>query len=964
MSTDPTGPLPPAGGSNSIKQVINTTGTSLTIVNGDGNTVTRKGDAPWRNNNPGNLRASNWTQSQPGFVGVSNGFAVFSTVDAGFAAQASLLFNNKNYTGLTLAQAITKYAPPNENNTAAYIKTVSSAMGISPDTPMSSLSPAQQQAMVKSMVGVEGYTTGLKNGKIISGGNTSPAPQPAPGPAPSPSPSPGPAEPATPPPPPSPSRVAEFFPVNIGPNVLHNYADYTYGISIHLLTAEDYNKLKDSPGSYTPKNVIVASGGRRNTTDFARNEYFNEDLFIDDVEFMTIIGMGDSNRSTNALQLKFKIIEPYGMTFIDRINQATWMLGHKNHTQAPYVFQIDFFGNTDSGNLKMISECGPKRIPIQILNMTCKVTDRGSEYTVSAIPYNHQAFNDTIGKTPTTINVTAKNLSDFFRNADGGTNDLKTTKSTDQREAQKENVVEAPATINSDSLTNGINSWFATLLSKNTISQLPEYRFDFDKDIIGGSAGELKSTAVVVAQKIPMAVADQLRSSSFISNLVTPNKSETKVTPGSEAKSDVQVYTIPGGTSIEAVINSMVKSSKYFLDQIANYPSMTDEQYKKAVETNTVTPIRWIKIIPKVEILKFDEKTNLYAKRITYRVEPSNIANGKIEAAPSIDLNQQTVSKQYKYMYTGQNTDILSLDIDFNMAYLLQTTALKQSLTSYGAQTAASQVSNDQPANSSLTQPPGPDSLMRMGIVSDHGAKGMTVINTPTCTDESDANDILRNITTSAGSDMINVKMKIIGDPSFIQQDDVLFNNTNTDVDTANPHVTPNGSIKTSNAIYVWISFLTPVDVDEANGMMKFDEFKSNKFSGVYQILTVDNVFKGGKFEQTLNLIRIQNQQRKAVKPNDSLKQREVAASASAKEAEFQLSLAAVNTEAAGGVAGASAATLSAQSEAAMTAATAKASAVVEAQAQTDPLAAMKKQIAAANTVPIQTASPSLPPTP
>ena len=76
------------------------------------------------------------------------------------------------------------------------------------------------------------------------------------------------------------------------------------------------------------------------------------------------------------------------------------------------------------------------------------------------------------------------------------------------------------------------------------------------------------------------------------------------------------------------------------------------------------------------------------------------------------------------------------------------------------------------------------------------------------------------------------------------------------------------------------------------------------------------------------------------------------------------MSLAAVNTEAAGGVAGASAATLSAQSEAAMTAATAKASAVVEAQAQTDPLAAMKKQIAAANTVPIQTASPSLPPTP
>ena len=39
-------------------------------------------------------------------------------------------------------------------------------------------------------------------------------------------------------------------------NVLHNYASYTYGLSLALMTREEYNAVVDD-GTYTPKRVLI-----------------------------------------------------------------------------------------------------------------------------------------------------------------------------------------------------------------------------------------------------------------------------------------------------------------------------------------------------------------------------------------------------------------------------------------------------------------------------------------------------------------------------------------------------------------------------------------------------------------------------------------------------------------------------------------------------------------------------------
>lgn len=97
-----------------------------------------------RNNNPGNLVYA----GQPGSTGKdANGFAIFSTYDAGYTAevnQISLDLSrgtdiNGNPT-TTLTQLLSSWAPASAgNNPSAYAATVGAATGIDPNSPLLSV---------------------------------------------------------------------------------------------------------------------------------------------------------------------------------------------------------------------------------------------------------------------------------------------------------------------------------------------------------------------------------------------------------------------------------------------------------------------------------------------------------------------------------------------------------------------------------------------------------------------------------------------------------------------------------------------------------------------------------------------------------------------------------------------------------------------------------------------------------
>ncbi|MBO9502511.1 hypothetical protein [Brevundimonas sp. A19_0] len=85
-----------------------------------------------RNNNPGNIEARSDIRWQ-GQAGSDGRFARFETPEHGLRALARDLYTKRDRGLDTVAEIISVWAPPNENNTAAYIAAVSRAIGVDPN---------------------------------------------------------------------------------------------------------------------------------------------------------------------------------------------------------------------------------------------------------------------------------------------------------------------------------------------------------------------------------------------------------------------------------------------------------------------------------------------------------------------------------------------------------------------------------------------------------------------------------------------------------------------------------------------------------------------------------------------------------------------------------------------------------------------------------------------------------------
>jgi RHS repeat-associated protein len=125
----------------------------------DGSREIRSGGTrSWRNNNPGNMRNSTFSQGQ-GSIGTAGGFAIFRTSDAGHNALSNLL-ETDTYQSLTVGGAIARFAPSSENDTPAYQRAVTRATGTSPDTPMNGLNGDELKKVAGAIKTQEGWRAG------------------------------------------------------------------------------------------------------------------------------------------------------------------------------------------------------------------------------------------------------------------------------------------------------------------------------------------------------------------------------------------------------------------------------------------------------------------------------------------------------------------------------------------------------------------------------------------------------------------------------------------------------------------------------------------------------------------------------------------------------------------------------------------------------------------------------------
>lgn len=109
-----------------------------------------------RNNNPGNIRISGDKFHGEVIPSRDKAFKQFESMAYGYRAIFKILRNyQRNYKLDTIRKMISRWAPESENNTLAYVMTVSSRSGISPDDPVSADNREMMIRIVAAMSFVE-----------------------------------------------------------------------------------------------------------------------------------------------------------------------------------------------------------------------------------------------------------------------------------------------------------------------------------------------------------------------------------------------------------------------------------------------------------------------------------------------------------------------------------------------------------------------------------------------------------------------------------------------------------------------------------------------------------------------------------------------------------------------------------------------------------------------------------------
>jgi hypothetical protein len=678
------------------------------------------------------------------------------------------------------------------------------------------------------------------------------------------------------------------------PNPLEQFASYNYIFTLGCLSDDELNFPDFTYRRRDPDVVILRSGGGPtpgSTSGYDQNG--KTEYFIDDVEIETIVAGNANTRSTNATSLQFKVSEPYSMgLFLQTLQLAAKRARGPDSTylEAPYLLTVEFKGYDDAGNFIHASNLR-RMFPLKLVDIQFEVTESGSQYAVTAIPYQEVALTDETQTSHTETQFSGATVAEMLQ-----TGAKSFTKILNDRQILKEEakqvgkgdqyIILFPKTSSSaqeselfmqgqpeqgdDSATtrkfteeeikefyvsqtgdaNGKvpDNYEQELENNKGISvkrsslgeNIREYgeKLEFMNDI--GKAKITKSNLDAGTQ--PMTGATQAESETTKGKI-----DRCKVT----RTGDIRSSAYSAGKKIQDVIEETIILSEYGRN-IAD----------KKADGNGMVP--WFRIQTQVfnadESAKTIGSTGKPARVFVYRVVPYLVHRSKFQgssdASPGIVNLQRQAIKEYNYIYTGKNKDILNFDISFNAAFFTSIagdsgqlgrdskTAVTDEVTGGNARA----VSGKGESTSNLdTVSKSTDKVVKPNSVDGGGP----VIH-PESQVARDFNEALVN----SPVDLMMVDLEIMGDPYYIV--DSGMGNYNALQVPGLLNITKDGTMNYENGeVDIELNFRTPLDYGQ--NYMDFPGGGTapvGQFSGLYQVLFCKNSFSNGQFTQTLQTIR------------------------------------------------------------------------------------------------------------
>lgn len=645
---------------------------------------------------------------------------------------------------------------------------------------------------------------------------------------------------------------------NLVKNPMEDFASVNVLWTLACLTPEQFNKPSSYRNSHKDlQNIVFSSGGRfddqRVKTYFGTPEYF-----VNNFQMNCIIGSTEKTGNSNAVKFSFDIYEPHSMgLLLQSMQNSAVKAGYLSYLDnAPYVLRMDIQGYDEVG--MVIKSVKPKFFVMKLTSMKFSVNEGGSTYKVEAIPYNHQGFSDAINVTYNDLKISGGSLGNVAEILSTGPNSLAAVLNRNEKKLVDEGKIGFPDqyAIQFPKLA---SDWYSSAGDSAKLSKATVNPFEIAKTVVSGGAVKTADVENMPMNELGSASLgfDQSRGGNHLFRREGDQRDEkTGIVKRDNMTIDpkTRAFQFAQGQSLTAMINQVVLASDYA---------------KKAIDPANMTPegyIKWFKLDVQIELLKYDPIVGDYAKKITYRVVPyyihhSIFANPSAAPVGYAEL-MKTVVKEYQYIYTGQNVDVLKFDININNLFYTGANPKPENesaLTSNQDQGGTAEKKNKTTSTGKGQAPEAQGAQMGRSrpkrdprLLSGYkgGASDKSV-------EQNVAENFQQAFISGNSADLVSVDLEILGDPYWLV--DSGLGNYFSGSPSPTAQITNDGTMNYEGGnVYVYLTFKTPADINETTGLYDFSvQGKDSPFGGIYRINLVENYFQDGFWKQKLKCLRM-----------------------------------------------------------------------------------------------------------
>ena len=673
------------------------------------------------------------------------------------------------------------------------------------------------------------------------------------------------------------------------PNVLDRFASYTYSASVYLMSTLQYERLlrrkkKDingyfllfqSGGAPTNRGGFLGKGsgevGGQNpgteglddegVDDFGRNPAFPQDFYIDSITVDNALPGKSTQTAHMVTDLKFTVIEPGNITLLDRLYRAVQDAGQVqgenqpiNYTAAAYLMVIRWYGYDINGNLLAVGAADPntgltdpnavveKFIPFLIKKIDWSVSSKLVTYDFDCAPIGQMVAGGTRrGTVPYDTQFTASSVSALLGNGlqytagtapnaspgnsttTGGVfsrpdfSQQAVSGSAAQPPPPKASAAPSSKLVIKQGLMGAMNAYQQELVKQGIYAVADTYAIEFDGGI--GDATLILPGRIKQQDDGPMGPPDP-------NQALNPEKNPVDISNRN--------YSITAGMQLVQAIDLVIRNSSYILSQQLTVIDAKTQIESPNPNLDLTKPMKWYEISFEATQGKYDPKRRDYAYDILFIVTPYLLQNFESRYFPLTRF--RGIHKSYPYWFTGANTAVLDFTAKFNYLYNLTVTGTSAKDNIAAAQREA--------LTSSMREIP-KYTYMTASSESRQGEQGRALEV------QANAAEYLYS-----PSNMGTTKMRIIGDPAWIQQGSIS-GGVNAKEFSFSPFF-PDGTINfDSEQVMFEISWQRPKDYDITTGLADPYAGGNNKDrlpiqSTVYQATRVISEFRQGKFEQTI----------------------------------------------------------------------------------------------------------------